>query len=51
MLLRQRVVRRLQADLGVVLDDDGTPRGGDQEAVLTAAAVRDLCVAWAEGRT
>ena len=51
MLLRQRVVRRLQADLGVLVDDDGTPLGGDQEAVLTAAAVRDLCVAWAEGRT
>ena len=51
MLLRQRVVRRLQAELGVVVDDDGTPRGGDEEAVLTAAALRDLCVAWAEGRT
>ena len=51
MLLRQRVVRRLQADLGVVLDDDGTARGSDQEAMLTAAAIRDLCVAWSEGRT
>lgn len=51
LLLRQRVVRRLQADLGVVFDDDGTPRGGDEESALTAAAVRDLCAAWAEGRT
>jgi hypothetical protein len=51
MLLRQRVVRRLQADLGIVLNDGGTPRGGDEVAVLTVAAVRDLCVAWAEGRT
>lgn len=51
MLLRQRIVRRLQAELGVVIDDDGTPRAGDNEAALTAAAVRDLCVAWAEGRT
>ena len=51
MLLRQRVVRRLQAELGVAVDDDGTPHGGDEDAALTAAAVRDLCVAWAEGRT
>jgi hypothetical protein len=50
-LLRQRVVRRLQAALGVDLDDAGDPEGGDEDAMLTAAKVRDLCSAWAEGRT
>jgi len=50
-LLRQRVVRHLQIAFGVELDDAGEPDGADLDAMLTAAAVRDLCVAWAEGRT
>lgn len=50
-LLRQRVVRRMQIALGVDLDDAGDPEGGDADAMLAAAAVRDLCTAWAEGRT
>lgn len=50
-LLRQRVVRRMQIALGVELDDAGDPQGGDEDNMLTAAAVRDLCTAWAEGRT
>jgi hypothetical protein len=49
--LRQRVVRRMQAALGIQFDKEGKPIGGDEEAVLTAALVRDLCAAWAEGRT
>jgi len=50
-LLRQRIVRRMQIALGVDLDDAGNPHGGDEDMMLTAAAVRDLCIAWVEGRT
>ena len=49
--LRQRVLRRIQAALGVHLDEEGKPEGGDEESMLIAAFVRDLCTVWAEGRS
>ncbi len=49
-LLRQRLVARLQRDLGVSTPDQ-KDTGDLGEAVLTARAVRDLCIQWVEDRT
>ncbi len=51
MLLRQRVVRRLQAELDVVVDEGGGIHGGDELGSLVVQSVRELCLGWTEGRT
>lgn len=51
-LARQRVVRRLQRELGVDLDGTDPLGAADADAAfLTARALRDLCVWWAESGT
>jgi len=51
-LARQRVVRRLQRELGVDLDSTDAFDAADADAAfLTARALRDLCVGWADTGT
>ncbi len=50
-LLRQRLIARLQRDLGINLEAGSRSNDDQTQAMLTARALRDLCAKWAENRT